>query len=251
MGRPRLFANATERQRAHRQKVRTPLQPPCVEISPTCRLYHGDARIIAPTLRGIDALITDPPYGTNFDFTNPRRSRPPLQPCSIPPARWTANVIGDAQPFDPTPWLGYPQIILWGANHYYPRLPAAGSWLVWNKRGDLPSNDFGDGEAAWTNVPVPFRIHTQLWNGIIRAGEANVSRRPKYHPCEKPIELMLWCVAMTSGTVLDPYAGSGSTGAACVRLGRTFIGIEVDAHYFKVACDRLQDEVDRLQAACA
>ena len=83
MGRPRLFANATERQRAHRQKHRVRLQAPCVYIGDRITLYLGDAHVIAPMLQGIDALITDPPYGTNFDFTQPRRSRQPLQHCSI------------------------------------------------------------------------------------------------------------------------------------------------------------------------
>ena len=88
-------------------------------------------------------------------------------------------------------------------------------------------------------MPGVNRIYRHLWRGIIRAGDANVSRRAKYHPAEKPLELLQWCVAKTTGTVLDPYMGSGTTGAACLRLGRAFVGIELDPHYFQVACDRL------------
>jgi site-specific DNA-methyltransferase (adenine-specific) len=142
---------------------------------------------------------------------------------------------------DPTPWLAYPQVILWGAHHYAHHLQAAGGWLVWDKRGDLPSNAFSDAELAWTNLRTPVRSHTQKWSGIIREGEANVSHRGKYHPAEKPIELMQWCVRFTTGCVLDPYMGSGSTGVACVLQGRAFVGIEIVEKYFQTACERLQE----------
>jgi site-specific DNA-methyltransferase (adenine-specific) len=239
MGRPRLYANATARQRAHRQKLRHHLQAPCVEISPTCRLYHGDARVLAPLLQHIDALIADPPYGTNFDFTTARRSRQPLLHACSTAARWADNITGDEEPFDPAPWLNYRHIILWGGNHYASRLPDSGAWLVWDKRRDSTPDDHADAEMAWTNLPGVTRLYRHKWRGIVRDGEANVSRRPKYHPAEKPLELMEWCVAMTTGTVLDPFMGSGTTGEACVRLGRAFVGIELDRHYFQVACDRL------------
>ena len=104
----------------------------------------------------------------------------------------------------------------------------------------MTSDAFSDGELAWTNLRAPARLFTHLWRGIIRAGEANVSRRGKLHPAEKPVELLQWCVQKTTGTVLDPYMGSGTTGAACVRLGRAFVGIELDPHAFDVACQRLQ-----------
>jgi DNA modification methylase len=50
---------------------------------------------------------------------------------------------------------------------------------------------------------------------------------------------MTWCVAKTTGTVLDPYMGSGTTGVACLELGRRFIGIEIDPGHFATACARL------------
>jgi DNA modification methylase len=46
--------------------------------------------------------------------------------------------------------------------------------------------------------------------------------------------------------VIDPFMGSGTTLVACVPLGRPCIGVEVDAHYFQVACERLQEEVAAL-----
>lgn len=62
------------------------------------------------------------------------------------------------------------------------------------------------------------------------------------HPHEKPIPLMKKLLASLGGqTVLDPFMGSGSTGVAAVDMGRQFIGIELDAQYFDIACERIAE----------
>jgi DNA modification methylase len=71
-------------------------------------------------------------------------------------------------------------------------------------------------------------------------GAARVVRNT--HPTVKPLALMRWLTRLLcppGGTVLDPFTGSGSTGAACVLEGRRFIGIERDGRYVGVACARL------------
>lgn len=63
------------------------------------------------------------------------------------------------------------------------------------------------------------------------------------HPCAKPLPQMIWLVNRASApneTVLDPFMGSGTTGVACVKLGRSFIGIEIDEGYFDIACERIR-----------
>jgi site-specific DNA-methyltransferase (adenine-specific) len=70
------------------------------------------------------------------------------------------------------------------------------------------------------------------------------------HPNEKPVAVVSKMVRLSSAvgwTVLDPFMGSGTTGVACIRTGRRFIGIEIDPRYFKTACDRIQREVDQFQ----
>ena len=70
----------------------------------------------------------------------------------------------------------------------------------------------------------------------------NISGKNKLHPTEKPIELLSqYILNSTDGgqVVLDPFMGSGSTGVACVNTGRKFIGIELDADYYKAATERL------------
>lgn len=75
------------------------------------------------------------------------------------------------------------------------------------------------------------------------------------HPTEKPLALMEWCVSFIKGEViLDPFMGSGTTGVACIKTGRKFIGIELDQGYFEIAKKRIQDELAKhplLQEAVA
>ena len=64
------------------------------------------------------------------------------------------------------------------------------------------------------------------------------------HPCPKPLAWMLWLVtrgSLPGHLVIDPFMGSGTTGVACVKLGRRFIGIEIYPHYFDIACRRIED----------
>ena len=64
------------------------------------------------------------------------------------------------------------------------------------------------------------------------------------HPTQKPVALMQWCleqVTQPGATILDPFMGSGTTGVACVKTGRNFIGIEIDESYFNIAQQRIED----------
>jgi site-specific DNA-methyltransferase (adenine-specific) len=76
------------------------------------------------------------------------------------------------------------------------------------------------------------------------------SHKPNGHPAEKPEGLMQFCIehgAPDGGVVLDPFTGSGTTGVACLRTGRRFVGIEIDAGYYRVACDRIRREWETQQ----
>jgi site-specific DNA-methyltransferase (adenine-specific) len=213
------------------------------EVIGGCELYLGDCREIAPTLTGVDAVISDPPYGIDFNFGVERKGRKTGLSWGATSGaniqRGWQSIHGDNEEFDPTPWLRFKQVILWGANNY-PALPPARRWLVWDKRRETTPDHHGDAELAWTSIDGVIRVHRQVWRGIVREGEENVVNEDKCHPAQKPVALMRWCVSMTTGTVLDPYMGSGTTGVACARSGRQFIGIEIDPTHFETACRRIE-----------
>jgi DNA modification methylase len=140
-------------------------------------------------------------------------------------------------------------VILFGADRYRRRLPRSDGWILWDKTVNTAPADFAVGEWIWTNLDIAPQVFSQLWRGGMRAGEANMARlRHKYHPAQKAPELMQHLVRLiTPGlTVIDPYMGSGSTLVACVREGYPCIGIEMDAHYFQIACTRVEEALQQL-----
>ena len=209
-----------------------------------CTLYRADCHEVLPLLPRVDAVVTDPPYGIGFNFNKDRCGRTSglsfNKNGSTGGDRAWSNIHGDDAVFDVRPWLGFNQVILWGGNNYA-GLPPARCLLIWDKRRETTPDDYGDAEIAWTNLDSVIRVHRQTWRGLVREGEENCAvNGPKLHPAQKPAALMRWCVSMTDGLVLDPFMGSGTTGVACVKLGRKFIGIEIDPGYFDIACRRIE-----------
>ena len=207
-------------------------------------LYCGDCLDILPGLKGIDAVVTDPPYGIGYVHGGGGRG--------ITANRNLNPIRGDDRPFDPAPILELDkssnhivQIVLWGADHFKERLPKGGTFLCWDKScGMGPADIFSDAEYAWTNRKNARCIYRQLWKGAMRSGDGGSSKEKRHHPSQKPVELMRWCLETAriglGKTVLDPYMGAGSTGVACVTSGRKFVGVEADPEYFDIACQRVE-----------
>src|SRR5262245_28944394 len=87
-----------------------------------------------------------------------------------------------------------------------------------------------------------------LERGPAQRGRKYESPGRKWHPSQKPARVMQDCVRLiTPGLVIiDPFMGSGTTLVAALREGYACIGIEVDAHYFQIACTRVEDELQQL-----
>ena len=213
------------------------------EVIGNAELWLGDCTQVLPLLPKVDAVITDPPYGINVNTARlgSRRGRHVVN-LSTP---GFDRIIGDDQPFDPSPWLALaPVVILWGANHFSDRVPGSPHWLVWDKREGTTPDDNADCELAWTNLRGPARMHRQLWRGVARRGEESVSTGTwREHPTQKPVALMRWCIeqAKRPPLIFDPYMGSGTTGVAAMQMGLQFIGCELDQRYFDAACRRIED----------
>ena len=198
-------------------------------------IYHGDARAILPSLGHIDLLLTDPPYGMDYQHGARKGGR-----------RMGADgqsIAGDSEPFDPVHLLGYRQVALWGGNHFADSLPASRGWLIWDKRDGTPSNDQSDCELAWTNFLTTARLFSARWSGGHRTGREQ--QQGRVHVNQKPVALMAWCIgwAKDVGLICDPYMGSGSTLVAAKELGHRAIGIELEERYCQIAAERCSQEV--------
>lgn len=197
-------------------------------------LHHGDCLEWMPKLRGVSAIVTDPPYGiAKLNRFGSRDNKAVAH-------RYTP-VEGDDKPFDPSHLIDYPIVSMWGANWYADKLPPRGGWLIWDKRNGGTSNDFSDAEMAWTNVGNTVRLLHHKWQGMIRDSEIGI---PRVHPTQKPIAVMKWNLQQlglkAGDTVCDPYMGSGTTGVACAELGINFIGIDLVYDHYLSAQSRIE-----------
>lgn len=199
-------------------------------------LYLGDCLDILPTLGKVDAVVTDPPYGIEYQSTLGNLGavyHAPIEGDKIVDLRWLLSL--------PCPVLSF------GSNNYPEQLPHRGRWLCWDKRTIDGACDAMMGSAfelAWCNK-------TSGYNKIVRVlhgGVVNADGGRRQHPTQKPVAVMtesiLWA-ARDALSILDPFMGSGTTGVACAKLGRKFIGIELDPGYFDIACKRIQQAYDQ------
>mgnify|MGYP001612916749 CR=1 FL=1 len=206
------------------------------EIIGGCRLILGDCREVLPTLEKVDALVTDPPYGIDFKGKATKHTRatkdfpggyaggdtdigPSVVELALPLVQRGVVFPGLRMMFD------YPKPYEIGSV-YCPSGAGLGRWgfTVFH-----PMLFYGMGLSHTRQGPSGF----ESFDTVEDCG----------HPCPKPLRWMLWAVnkcSLLGHGIVDPFMGSGTTGMACSRLGRTFIGIEIEPKYFDIACRRIE-----------
>jgi DNA modification methylase len=223
-----------------------------IETIGAATLYLGDCMDILPGLGKVDAVITDPPYGIGESSKKVKSRQRGGNLGTL--LGYKGKAMADQKDYGEFDWDHAPpsdELIdslramsafqaLFGGNYF--RLPPSSCWLVWDKlNGD---NDFADCELCWTNWPKAVRRISWRWNGMLRQGNEE-----RYHPTQKPLEVMKWVIDLCpkADTVLDPFMGSGTTGLAALALGRKFIGIERELKYFDIACRRIEQAANQGQ----
>ena len=208
------------------------------------KLYLADCLEVLPTLEGVDAVVTDPFYGVGFKGSATRHSEPTGKTYSFDdtpeavarvcvPAIELCRKI--AKRVALTPGIKcqrlYPQPDGEGV-YWYPSGANCGPWgFVMHQPiyyyGKCPFLALGRGSRP-----------TSM--------QSTESAEDIDHPCPKPIGQVVWLVNRISfegETVCDPFMGSGTTGIACIRTGRNFIGIEKDPAHFATAVERIKREL--------
>jgi DNA modification methylase len=199
-------------------------------------IYNCDCREVLPHLPKVDLVLTDPPYGSGvtrmtlgnrIDPSGLHRGRSKWDDERACPSLLThCRHISKHQ-------------IIWGGNYFADTLPASGGWLVWDKgTGD---NDFADCELAWSNLGGTVRKFFRSWVG---ANAKDKGAQDRWHPTQKPVELLEWCLSKCpdAQTILDPFMGSGTTLVAAKLLNRKAIGIEIEEKYCEIAAKRLAQD---------
>jgi DNA modification methylase len=205
------------------------------------KLYHGDCLEIMPELEPVDLVLTDPPYGMKNNPDSTRFSGGSIESKNRRGrGKKHRMIVGDDTPFDPKHLLKYKKIILWGFTHYADKLPA-GTNLVWIKRLDSAFGSFlSDAEIAWMNTGCGVYCYRDL--------SVYTEAKKRVHPNQKPVPLFQWCLdILGQGAVLDPYFGGGTTGIACERMNRQWVGIEISEKYCEIAAKRIEAETRQLK----
>lgn len=184
-------------------------------------IYHGNCRDILPLLEPVDLLLTDPPYGIGI-AANPIRQK-------FERKEWDNKPVSDDLLLLA---MGLSrESIIWGGNYF--NLKPTQGFLIWDK---VQPEDFSTSqvEFAWWSKSKPAKIFKRRVVGY-----------EKFHPTQKPVDLIQWCIekAETSTSILDPFMGSGTTLVAAKNLGRKAIGIELEEEYCEIAVKRLRQGV--------
>lgn len=210
-------------------------------------LYLGDCREILPTLPKVDAVVTDPPYGIGFKYEShvddPASYAEFIWPCIeaaeqlLPPGGpvfvWQAQLrLREFAKFFPRDWR-----LFIGAKNFVQMRPGP-----MNHAYDPIVCWWKDGAKAWKSEKAAFGVNRDWFISDSASAVSDVNSLAKQHPCPRQVDvceyiLGNWCPH--DGVALDPFMGSGTTGVAAVKLGRKFIGIEIEEKYFDIACRRI------------
>ena len=201
----------------------------CVTIG-DCTLYLGDCLKVMPDLGRLDAVVTDPPYGMAFR-SNYRKQRHALIANDYGPQhlKFACEIEAQHSSYVFCRWDNLIDV---------PKPRSAITWVKTNgSMGDLAHEHSRQTEMClFYPGPNHYFPNGRPSDVVNAAKTGNI-----HHPTEKPVALLEKVLGWTAGNVLDPFMGSGTTGVACVKLGRKFTGIELDPDYFEIACRRIEE----------
>ena len=217
---------------------------PRVERIGDATLYLGDCRDVLPMLSGVDAVVTDPPYGTGgWRRTEAGNGGNPAG-CLVHES-WDNGFLD---------WfllIKAPVLTFWPAAKTSGLLAMADGTgrrkhraLYMHKLDPKPQVA---GRIAWSVEPIwclseeGFQLYGATDWISVSTPRLGRDYGATGHPYEKPVECLEWLIQKVAAAVIcDPFMGSGTTGVACARLGRCFIGVEAHEPYFDIACRRIE-----------
>jgi site-specific DNA-methyltransferase (adenine-specific) len=215
-------------------------------------IWLGDCRDVLPLIERVDAVVTDPPYSdvtragarTRNDAVH---SGDILVPFSI---SWE-DLKERFDACQPKRW--FIASVDWRHGVSLEITPPTGTKFVrggvWVKSNSAPQFTGDRPAPGWEFIACMHGPDKMRWNGGGKRGVWQTSiANQNGHPTPKPVSLIEEFVSDFTDLrelVLDPFMGSGTTGVACVNLGRSFIGIESEPKYFDIAHRRISEALSR------
>lgn len=221
-----------------------------VETIGAATLYLGDCREILPTLGNVDAVVTDPPYGIGFKYESHVDERETYREFIWPIIEKAESLVVQGGPifvWQAQEWMAHfselfprPWRIMISAKNFvqmnrHEMVHAYEPVVVWWRPGDRYVAPVGEG----IGTPRDWHVADSA-GGLLRNKQSGASE----HPCPRQLDAMEFPIGnwvRPNAIVLDPFMGSGTTGVACIKLGRRFIGIEIEPRYFDIACRRIEE----------
>jgi len=219
------------------------------------RLMCGDSTNIDDVEKlidgnSVDMVYTDPPYGISIvtrnkvgggGFVGGKKNAGKtkfIESSNFAPIAGDDSIDVAIESIQTIKTLQAKVEIIWGGNYYANYLDNSSCWIVWDKQN---TGNFADAELAWTNQKTAVRIFKHMWNGMIKESEHGQKR---VHPTQKPIALAEWCYdqyGKECRTVLDLFAGSGSSLIACETRKKQGFMMELSPAYCDVIVKRWED----------
>ena len=203
-------------------------------------LWLGDCLEILPTLPKVDAVITDPPYGISW-------TKPFIANGNSRAHHGIANDADCSARDTALEWHGVGPSIVFGS--FLAAFPKhVKQVLIWHKPAD--SGLFGTIAGYRRDVEPIFLCGEWPVQSVQRSSvlqsiamfRGHTAADTGSHPHAKPVDLLCKLIVATQADyIADPFMGSGTTGVACMSLGRKFIGVEIDRKYFDIACERIDN----------
>lgn len=207
-------------------------------------LYLADCRDVLPKLTSVDVVVTDPPYG-EVTHAGARSAQAFGRPMVDFAPIAGGDLVRLCRRFVE---LANRWVILTCEWQHAAALEAAGAPLVrlgvWVKPNGAPQFTGDRPAMGWEAIAILHREGAKYWNGGGHRAVWTCPIEQGEHPTQKPERLVAeWVRSFTDPqeTVFDPFMGSGTTGVTAVKLGRRFIGIEIDEAYFELAVRRIGD----------
>lgn len=201
------------------------------EVIGNAELWLGDCREAIGAVGLWDSLVCDPPYGMAFqsNFREVQHDRIANDETDELLA-WACGLSATHSAYVFCRW-----------DNLMGNIPRPKSCITWVKN-NWPMGDLEHEHGRMTEVALFYPGPSHDWPKKRPTDVVHAARTGnENHPTEKPVYLMEQVVEWTRGIVLDPFMGSGTTGVACMNLGRKFIGIEREVKYFDIACRRIED----------